>query len=345
MVSSTNCIRKPKEVPNPNYFELEKPDFEPIAAISIEIWTVQKMRLQSHESLTVTRMQGQLAKDGREPPSSLKKMPEKSLSGDVILFIDEVQTLLDLVQLAKEIKDLVLIFPLFRSLHLGLGRGELQIIFDNNEFKCEPDWIKFSTILLLVQLDGVISLDQRIRVADSTPIICNERIHERDATLCTRWRSLGIPLFWGLRYATWLLTPMFSRLSMPLLQEDAMLRLDMKAIRRRPFTLLLLDETEKAHPDIFNILLRLFEDGHLTDSQVLVMEELRAYSGAELLNRMDEVVVFRGEAVKAGLMSLGIGLEVSDSIKDLVCEQGYDKTFDARPLRRAVTALIEDPLS
>ncbi|KAK8499891.1 hypothetical protein V6N12_072593 [Hibiscus sabdariffa] len=269
MVSSTNCIRKPKEVPNPNYFELEKPDFEPIAAISIEIWTVQKMRLQSHESLTVTRMQGQLAKDGREPPSSLKKMPEKSLSGDVILFIDEVQTLLDLVQLAKEIKDLVLIFPLFRSLHLGLGRGELQ-------------------------LDGVISLDQRIRVADSTPIICNE--------------------------------------------EDAMLRLDMSKYMER-------HTAKKAHPDIFNILLRLFEDGHLTDSQVLVMEELRAYSGAELLNRMDEVVVFRGEAVKAGLMSLGIGLEVSDSIKDLVCEQGYDKTFDARPLRRAVTALIEDPLS
>ncbi|KAK8709954.1 hypothetical protein V6N13_060952 [Hibiscus sabdariffa] len=53
MVSSTNCIRKPKEVPNPNYFELEKPDFEPIAAISIEIWTVQKMRLQSHESLSM----------------------------------------------------------------------------------------------------------------------------------------------------------------------------------------------------------------------------------------------------------------------------------------------------
>ncbi|KAK8684413.1 hypothetical protein V6N13_040443 [Hibiscus sabdariffa] len=178
--------------------------------------------------------------------------------------------------------------------------------------------------------------------------------------------------------------------------ENAMLRLDMseymerhtaKAIRRRPFTLLLLDETEKAHPDIFNILLRLFEDGHLTDSQgsnalvvmtsnvgsstiakgrrgsfgfllednesasfaglkVLVMEELKAYFGAELLNRIDEVVVFRSpekaqmlemvnlmlQEVKARLMSLGIGLEVSDSIKDLVCEQGYDN----------VTALIED---
>ncbi|KAL4285162.1 hypothetical protein GQ457_16G031660 [Hibiscus cannabinus] len=216
--------------------------------------------------------------------------------------------------------------------------------------------------------------------------------------------------------------------------EDAMLRLDMseymerhtvskligsppgyvgyeeggmltEAIRRRPFTLLLLDEIEKAHPDIFNILLQLFEDGHLTDSQgrkvsfknalvvmtsnvgssaiakgkrgsigfllednesasyagtkALVMEELKAYFRPELLNRIDEVVVFRSlgksqmleivnlmlQEVKARLMALGIGLEVSASIKDLVCEQGYDKTFGARPLRRAVTALIEDPLS
>ncbi|XP_017973636.1 PREDICTED: chaperone protein ClpD, chloroplastic [Theobroma cacao] len=216
--------------------------------------------------------------------------------------------------------------------------------------------------------------------------------------------------------------------------EDAMLRLDMseymerhtvskligsppgyvgyeeggmltEAIRRRPFTLLLLDEIEKAHPDIFNILLQLFEDGHLTDSQgrrvsfknalvvmtsnvgssaiakgrhgsigflleddkstsyagmkALVMEELKAYFRPELLNRIDEVVVFRSlekaqmleivnlmlQEVKARIMSLGIGLEVSESIKDLICEQGYDQTFGARPLRRAVTSIVEDPLS
>ncbi|KAA3458188.1 chaperone protein ClpD, chloroplastic [Gossypium australe] len=216
--------------------------------------------------------------------------------------------------------------------------------------------------------------------------------------------------------------------------EDAMLRLDMseymerhtvskligsppgyvgyeeggmltEAIRRRPFTLLLLDEIEKAHPDIFNILLQLFEDGHLTDSQgrrvsfknalvvmtsnvgssaiakgrrgsigfllendesssyagmkALVMEELKAYFRPELLNRIDEVVVFRAlekpqmleivnlmlQEVNARLMSLGIGLEVSESIKDLICQQGYDQTYGARPLRRAVTAIVEDPLS
>ncbi|PPR92051.1 hypothetical protein GOBAR_AA28627 [Gossypium barbadense] len=219
-----------------------------------------------------------------------------------------------------------------------------------------------------------------------------------------------------------------------LCKEDAMLRLDMseymerhtvskligsppgyvgyeeggmltEAIRRRPFTLLLLDEIERAHPDIFNILLQLFEDGHLTDSQgrrvsfknalvvmtsnvgssaiakgrrssigfllennesssyagmkALVMEELKAYFRPELLNRIDEVVVFRSlekpqmleivnlmlQEVNARLISLGIGLEVSESIKDLICQQGYDQTYGARPLRRAVTAIVEDPLS
>ncbi|CAN1138526.1 Chaperone protein ClpD, chloroplastic [Linum perenne] len=179
-----------------------------------------------------------------------------------------------------------------------------------------------------------------------------------------------------------------------------------EAIRRRPFTLVLLDEIEKAHPDIFNILLQVFEDGHLTDSQgrrvsfknalivmtsnigssaiakggrtsigfvsradelstsyagmkEMVMEELKSYFRPELLNRIDELVVFRAlektqmmeivnmmvEEVKGRLISLGIGLEVSDSIKELVCEQGYDPAYGARPLRRAVTQIIENPLS
>ncbi|THU50826.1 hypothetical protein C4D60_Mb06t24430 [Musa balbisiana] len=217
-------------------------------------------------------------------------------------------------------------------------------------------------------------------------------------------------------------------------REDAMLRLDMseymerhtvskligsppgyigygdggtltEAVRRRPFTVILLDEIEKAHPDIFNILLQVFEDGHLTDSQgrrvsfkntlivmtsnvgseaiskgkrnigfliaedresnsyasmkALVMEELKAYFRPELLNRIDEVVVFRSleqtqmlailnimlEQVKSRLSSLGIGLEVSDAIMNLVCEQGFDRNYGARPLRRAVTQIIEDVIS
>ncbi|XP_026377096.1 chaperone protein ClpD, chloroplastic-like [Papaver somniferum] len=180
-----------------------------------------------------------------------------------------------------------------------------------------------------------------------------------------------------------------------------------EAIRRKPFTVVLLDEIEKAHPDIFNILLQVFEDGHLTDSQgrrvsfkntlivmtsnvgssaiakgrrnsigfilddddgksgsyaamkALLMEELKAYFRPELLNRLDEVVVFRPlettqmveivsimlKEVKERLMSLGIGLEISDAIVDLVCRQGYDRSYGARPLRRAITHLIEDVLS
>ncbi|KAL9338236.1 hypothetical protein Peur_070005 [Populus x canadensis] len=178
-----------------------------------------------------------------------------------------------------------------------------------------------------------------------------------------------------------------------------------EAIRKQPFTVVLLDEIEKAHPDIFNILLQLFEDGHLTDSQgrrvsfknalvvmtsnvgstaiakggrvsigfmiaddenssyaaikSLVMEELKGYFSPELLNRIDEVVVFHPlekaqtlqilnimlQDVKERLISLGIGLEVSESIKDIVCQQGYDQFYGARPLRRAVTQIIENPLS
>lgn len=178
-----------------------------------------------------------------------------------------------------------------------------------------------------------------------------------------------------------------------------------EAIRKRPFTVVLLDEIEKAHPDIFNILLQLFEDGHLTDSQgrrvsfknalivmtsnigstaiakgrqnsigflltdnesasysglkALVLEELKAYFRPELLNRIDEVVVFRPleksqmlailnlmlHEVKERLSSLGFGLEVSEAVRDLICEQGYDRTYGARPLRRAVTLMIENPLS
>ncbi|KAJ3697186.1 hypothetical protein LUZ61_000891 [Rhynchospora tenuis] len=178
-----------------------------------------------------------------------------------------------------------------------------------------------------------------------------------------------------------------------------------EAVRRKPFTVLLLDEIEKAHPDIFNILLQIFEDGHLTDSQgrkisfkntlivmtsnvgstsissgkqslgfssskekesnsyvsikSIVMEELKAYFRPELLNRIDEVVVFRPlektqmleilnimlKEVKERLQASGLALEITDALKDLVCQQGYDRSYGARPLRRAVTQLIEDVLS
>ncbi|XP_022936409.1 chaperone protein ClpD, chloroplastic-like [Cucurbita moschata] len=179
-----------------------------------------------------------------------------------------------------------------------------------------------------------------------------------------------------------------------------------EAIRRKPFTVVLLDEIEKAHPDVYNIVLQLFEDGHLTDSQgrrvsfknalivmtsnigstsiikgrhhsigfftsedessssyagmkSLVIEELKGYFRPELLNRIDEIVVFQPlqkaqmleilnlmlQEVKDRLMSLGVGLELSESVKDLICQVGYDQAYGARPLRRAITLIVEDPLS
>ncbi|CAM0945741.1 unnamed protein product [Alopecurus aequalis] len=177
-----------------------------------------------------------------------------------------------------------------------------------------------------------------------------------------------------------------------------------EAVRRKPFTVVLLDEIEKAHPDIFNILLQVFEDGHLADSQgrrvsfkntlivmtsnvgstsisngrrsigfstddtesstyiamkSLVVEELKAFFRPELLNRIDEIVVFRPlektqmlaildiilHELKGKLLALGIGLEVSDAMKGLICQEGYDKSYGARPLRRAVTQLMEDVIS
>ncbi|GJN03052.1 hypothetical protein PR202_ga20455 [Eleusine coracana subsp. coracana] len=178
-----------------------------------------------------------------------------------------------------------------------------------------------------------------------------------------------------------------------------------EAVRRKPFTVVLLDEIEKAHPDIFNILLQVFEDGHLTDSQgrrvsfknalivmtsnvgstsiskgrrtigfstqkdteettydamkSLVMEELKAFFRPELLNRMDEVVVFHPlektqmltilniilREVKGRLLALGIGLEISESMLNLISQQGYDRSYGARPLRRTVTQLVEDVIS
>ncbi|XP_059639890.1 chaperone protein ClpD, chloroplastic [Cornus florida] len=178
-----------------------------------------------------------------------------------------------------------------------------------------------------------------------------------------------------------------------------------EAIRKRPFTVVLLDEIEKAHPDIFNILLQLFEDGHLTDSQgrrvsfknalvvmtsnvgstaiikgrhnsigfllardestsyagmkALIMEELKGYFRPELLNRIDEIVVFHPlektqmfeilnimvQEVKQRTLSLGLHLEVSEAILNLICQQGFDRSYGARPLRRAVTLIIENVLS
>jgi ATP-dependent Clp protease ATP-binding subunit ClpC len=177
-------------------------------------------------------------------------------------------------------------------------------------------------------------------------------------------------------------------------------------VRRNPYSVVLLDEIEKAHPDVFNILLQVMEDGQLTDSQgrtvdfrntILIMtsnigvrpieldkglgfrdakvdpsdpkmyesmktkmlEELKKGFRPEFLNRVDEVIVFHHlakdeilqiaslylERVNRQAKELGITIELSEPVKNLLVDKGYDPNLGARPLRRAVQRYIEDPLS
>jgi ATP-dependent Clp protease ATP-binding subunit ClpB len=148
-----------------------------------------------------------------------------------------------------------------------------------------------------------------------------------------------------------------------------------EAVRRRPYAVLLLDEIEKAHPEVFNTLLQLLDDGRLTDGQgrtvdfrntVVIMtsnirspDELRERFRPEFLNRIDEVVVFEpltreqlAEIVELQLRRLrerlgerGVELELSDSAKELIAEAGWDPAYGARPLKRAIQRLLENPLA
>ncbi len=174
-----------------------------------------------------------------------------------------------------------------------------------------------------------------------------------------------------------------------------------EAVRRKPFAVVLFDEVEKAHPDVFNALLQILEDGRLTDAQgrtvdfkntVLIMtsnlgtadlrkvsvgfaksteavtyermkskvqEALKGHFRPEFLNRIDEVIVFHElqlhevteivdlmvKRVREQLEGQGIGLELTLAAKELVAKRGYEPALGARPLRRAIQQLIEDPLS
>jgi ATP-dependent Clp protease ATP-binding subunit ClpC len=174
-----------------------------------------------------------------------------------------------------------------------------------------------------------------------------------------------------------------------------------EAVRRKPFSVVLFDEIEKAHADVFNILLQILEDGHLTDSQgrtvdfkntVIIMtsnlgtaelrktaigfavadadvnydkmrekvvDSLKRHFRPEFLNRIDEVIVFheltQGEVktivdllvarVRSQLESQAIDLALTDAAKTRLAEKGYDPQLGARPLRRAIQRLLEDPLS
>ena len=179
-----------------------------------------------------------------------------------------------------------------------------------------------------------------------------------------------------------------------------------EAVRRRPYTVVLFDEIEKAHPDVFNLLLQLLEDGRLTDSKgrtvdfkntliimtsnigskviekgggglgfefggggveetqynrirSLVNEELKQYFRPEFLNRLDEIIVFRQltrdevkeiseimlKEVFARMLEKGIALSVTEAFKERLVDEGYNPSYGARPLRRAVMRLLEDSLA
>ena len=148
-----------------------------------------------------------------------------------------------------------------------------------------------------------------------------------------------------------------------------------EAVRRRPYAVILLDEIEKAHPEVFDVLLQLLDDGRLTDGQgrtvdfrntVVIMtsniraaESLVEHFRPEFLNRIDEVVVFealtRGqiheivgfqlERLNARLAERGITLELTDGAQALIVEAGWQPAFGARPLRRAIQRLLENPLA
>ncbi len=146
-----------------------------------------------------------------------------------------------------------------------------------------------------------------------------------------------------------------------------------EAVRRRPYAVVLLDEIEKAHSDVFNVLLQVLEDGRLTDGQgrtvdftntVLVMTsnlqvEPAQFFKPEFVNRIDEIVRFDHltkddirqivdiylNRLQTRLHDRGLEIAVSDSAKDWLAEHGYDPDFGARPLRRVIQHELEDPLA
>jgi ATP-dependent Clp protease ATP-binding subunit ClpB len=148
-----------------------------------------------------------------------------------------------------------------------------------------------------------------------------------------------------------------------------------EAVRRRPYSVVLLDEIEKAHAEVFDVLLQILDDGRLTDGQgrtvdfrntVIIMTSnvrsaaaLRDTFRPEFLNRVDEVIEFHAltreqlaEIVELQLARLRerlgertIGLRLTDEAKETIAEAGWDPTYGARPLKRALQRLVENPLA
>jgi len=167
-----------------------------------------------------------------------------------------------------------------------------------------------------------------------------------------------------------------------------------EAVRRKPYSVILLDEVEKAHPDVFNILLQVLDDGRLTDGQgrtvdfkntVIVMtsnlgshiiqekaaeasyaemkdDVMNVVSGhfrPEFINRIDDIVVFHPldkaqirsiagiqlQGLHSRLAENDLQLSVADAVLDLIGEAGFDPVFGARPLKRSIQQLVENPLA
>jgi ATP-dependent Clp protease ATP-binding subunit ClpB len=166
-----------------------------------------------------------------------------------------------------------------------------------------------------------------------------------------------------------------------------------EAIRRRPYSVVLFDEIEKAHPDVFNILLQILDDGRLTDSQgrtvdfrntVIIMTSnigstyilehtgedravveaqvtsaLRQHFRPEFLNRVDDIIIFRplGKQEIEHIIDLQLGkleqlladrkltFELTPAAREILATEGYDPAFGARPLKRAIQRLLQNPLA
>jgi len=153
-------------------------------------------------------------------------------------------------------------------------------------------------------------------------------------------------------------------------------------VRRRPYAVVLLDEIEKAHPDVFNVLLQLMDDGRLTDGQgrtvdftntVLIMTSNLGAGGdeaqvlnavqhhfkPEFVNRIDEIVVFQKlteadiarivdiqvGALRGRLAERNLGLELADAAREHISRVGYDPDFGARPLKRVIQRELADPIA
>ena len=147
-----------------------------------------------------------------------------------------------------------------------------------------------------------------------------------------------------------------------------------EAVRRKPYSVVLFDEIEKAHPDVFNILLQLLDDGRLTDNQgrtvdfkntIIIMtsnlpeSQLKTFFRPEFLNRIDDIVVFKSltieqiekivdliiESLVKRLEERGIGLELSEDARRFIAKESYDEEFGARPVKRYVQKNIENQIA